>query len=81
MSQEHKNFQTQDLNLSAVLVAKGFTLENIIKNQTGKSTFCFTFNNSLNETIQQYWNNTLLLNPQELFHALKTLKNRLYSNY
>lgn len=81
MSQEHKNFQTQDLNLSAVLVTRGFTLESISKNQTGKSTFCFVLSTELNETIQQYWNNTLLLNPQELFHALKTLKNRLYSNY
>lgn len=80
MSQE-KQFQTQDLNLSAVLVAQGFRLVEVIKNHTSKATFYFELDAELNNTIQQYWNNTLLLNPQELFHALKTLKNRLYSNY
>lgn len=81
MSQYNQSFQTQDLNLSAVLFAKGFNLESVIKNAGGKSTFCFSADAQINEIIQQYWNNTLLINPQELFHALKLLKNRIYSNY
>ncbi|MEI7580080.1 MAG: DUF5659 domain-containing protein [bacterium] len=50
MSQD-KQFQTQDLNLSAVLVAQGFNLVEVIKNQTGKATFYFEINAQLNKTI------------------------------
>jgi len=81
MSQENQIFQTQDLNLSAVLIAKGFILESVLKNFTGKSTFCFSQDETITEVIQQYWNNKLLINPQELFNALKLLKNRIYSDY
>lgn len=81
MSQENQAFQTQDLNLSAVLIAKGFILESVLKNFTGKSTFCFSQDKEITEVIQQYWNNKLLINPQELFNALKLLKNRIYSDY
>jgi len=81
MSQENKTFQTQDLNLSAVLIAKGFYLAEIIKANEGKSTFTFAMDKKIDITIQEYWNNRLLINPQELFHALRVLKNRIYSNY
>jgi hypothetical protein len=76
-----KQFETQDLNLSAVLIAKGFELTEVIKNNYGKATFCFDSTQEIQDVIQQYWNNKLLINPQELFHALKLLKNRIYSNY
>lgn len=76
-----KQFETQDLNLSAVLIAKGFELSEVIKSNYGKATFCFDSQSEIQEVIQQYWNNKLLINPQELFHALKLLKNRIYSNY
>jgi len=81
MSQEDKTFQTQDLNLSAVLIAKGFNLTDILKANGGKSTFLFAMDKEIDSVIQAYWNNKLLINPQELFHALRVLKNRIYSNY
>ena len=81
MKKDNKYFQTQDLNLSAVLLSKNFTLINTFKNVDGKSTFCFCIDKGLDDVIQQYWNNTLLINPQSLFNSLKTLKNRIYSNY
>lgn len=74
-------FTTQDLNLSATLLIKGFVLKQINKNSEGKSTFVFTNDDELNKVIQDFWNNTLLVNPQELFQALKVLKNRIYSSY
>lgn len=81
MSQDTKTFQTQDLNLSAVLIAKDFSLADIVKVDGGKSTFVFSMNEGIELAIQAYWNNELLINPQALFHALRVLKNRLYSNY
>lgn len=78
---ESEVFQTQDLNLSAVLIVKAFKLENFEKNREGKATFIFSNSVSLQKTISKYWNNELLVNPQDLFNALKLLKNRIYSNY
>lgn len=78
---QYKEFQTQDLNLSAVLIARGFTLQQVIKNPDGKSTFFFAGSKNIESTIQDYWSNNLLVNPQEIFNALKLLKNRIYSNY
>jgi hypothetical protein len=76
-----EEFTTQDLNLCAVLISRGFNLNNLIKDSTGKATFNFNNSESLQNTIHQYWNNELLVNPQDLFNALKFLKNRIYSNY
>lgn len=76
-----ETFETQDLNLSAVLIAKGFSLKDVNKNREGKATFSFKPHPNIFNTIQQYWNHELLLNPQDLFNALKLLKNRIYSNY
>lgn len=80
MSQKSQ-FQTQDLNLSAVLIAQGFNLKQVIKNPDGKSTFFFAGSEKIGSIIQDYWSNNLLVNPQEIFNALKLLKNRIYSNY
>jgi len=78
---ESKLFQTQDLNLTAVLIVESFRLDDIEKNKEGKATFIFRNSLSLQTKISQYWNNELLVNPQDLFNALKLLKNRIYSNY
>jgi hypothetical protein len=78
---ESKLFQTQDLNLTAVLIVESFRLDDIEKNKEGKATFIFCNSVSLQTKISQYWNNELLVNPQDLFNALKFLKNRIYSNY
>ncbi|MFH1544100.1 MAG: DUF5659 domain-containing protein [Patescibacteria group bacterium] len=78
---QYKQFQTQDLNLSAVLIAQGFNLKQVKKNPDGKSTFFFTGSKKIESKIQDYWSNNLSVNPQEIFNALKLLKNRIYSNY
>lgn len=78
---QYKQFTTQDLNLSAVLIAKGYTLQDVIKTKSGKSTFCFDGSSDIHQLIQDYWSNNLLVNPQAIFNALKLLKNRIYSNY
>lgn len=81
MSRENKTFQTQDLNLSAVLIAEGFTLSQVKKDTIGKSIFFFRSVVALEEVINRYWNNELRIDPQKLFHSLKVLKNRIYSDF
>lgn len=81
MNNQNKNFTTYDLNLSAVLVAHGFILEEVEKNINGKSLFIFEDTETLKKLIDKYWKGKLKMNPQDLFTSLKVIKNRLYSSY
>lgn len=81
MSNQNKLFTTYDLNLSAVLVAHGFVLEKVKKNDRGKSQFIFEETQSLKKLVDKYWKGKIKMNPQDLFTSLKVIKNRLYSNY
>ena len=81
MDQETPEFSTQDLNLSATLLVKGFVLKEIVKTPKGKATFVFTPDDQISLIIQGYWDNNLKVNPQDLFNAIKLLKNRIYSSY
>lgn len=81
MKNAHKYFTTYDLNLSAVLVSQGFTLEEVEKSGGGKSLFYFKQSTKLLNTIDRYWKNQLQISPQILFSSLKSIKNRLYSDW
>jgi hypothetical protein len=74
-------FTTYDLNLSAVLLSKGFSLEKIDKQQSGKALFSFVESKKLYIVIDQYWKDQLKISPQKIFNSLKAIKNRLYSNW
>jgi len=74
-----KHFSTSDLNLSAVLVANGFPLEYILKDDLSKATFYFLKSKQLDELIDKYWRLELVIEPHDLFNSLKALKNRMYS--
>jgi hypothetical protein len=80
MNQTKEFLSTQDLHLSAVLVTKGFPLANVMKNSEGKSIFFFRKNPKIEAVIAEYWANTLLVSPMDLFSNLKNLKNRIYSS-
>jgi hypothetical protein len=73
-------FITSDLNLSAVLVTSNFPLEKIDKENSKKVSFYFARSNKLQEIVDRYWRLELRIEPQDLFHNLKSLKNRIYSN-
>ena len=75
------HFTTYDLNLSAVLLCENIPLVKITKNEDKKALFHFEHTEKLNKLLQDYWDQKLKVNPQELFSNLKQLKNRIYSNY
>ena len=81
MSSPKNYFTTYDLNLSAVLVSKGFTLVKTEKQPSGKALFSFTESQKLHSVIDQYWSDELKISPQKLFNSLKAIKNRLYSSW
>lgn len=80
MNDQKTYFTTYDLNLSAVLVSKGFSLEKTERKMGGKALFSFTESKKLFAVIDQYWKNQLKISPQKLFNSLKAIKNRLYSS-
>ncbi|MDD3661472.1 MAG: DUF5659 domain-containing protein [Candidatus Dojkabacteria bacterium] len=81
MKNKDMYFTTYDLNLAAVCVASGLPLENLERNPHGKSLFFFSHSTQLDEVIRDYWRGKLRINPVELFNALKSIKNRMYSGY
>ena len=80
MNDQKTYFTTYDLNLSAVLVSKGFSLEKTEKKISGKALFSFAESKKLFIVIDQYWKDRLKISPQKLFNSLKAIKNRLYSS-
>jgi len=81
MNDGQKLFSTYDLNLSAVLVAHGFSLAEVHKSEGGKAQFQFEQSEKLTALIDRYWQGKVRMNPQTLFTSIKSIKNRLYSNY
>ncbi len=81
MKKEAQHFNTFDLNLAAVLLAKGYILEQVQRNSNGKSLFVFDESDALKKLIEKYWKGNLKMNPQDVFTSLKVIKNRLYSSY
>jgi hypothetical protein len=79
MTDQTNFFTTYDLNLSAVLVAKGCRLEKTERQSNGKALFYFTEGKKLSSVVDLYWKDEIKISPQKLFNSLKAIKNRLYS--
>ena len=73
-----RQYRTYDLNISALLMAKGFIIEDILFNTKQRALFIFNENEELQKVVQGYWDDTIKVSPQKLFSSLKNLKSRLY---
>jgi len=71
-------YRTTDMNLATVL-SMNFPVREIINNQ-GRGVFVFDDIEDLQALVKDFWNRQLTVEPQSLFDALKTLKNRLYND-
>jgi hypothetical protein len=72
-------YSTTDLGLSAALLATGFELISLNKQNPNKVVFIFTRKTGIDEAIKDYWNNNLKVDAQGYFNAIKRLKNQIYS--
>ena len=75
---ESEVFLTQELSLSAALLAWGFSLDSIDKTNPNKVTFIFIRNSELDQAIQTYWDNSGQISPKSYFNALREVKSRIY---
>lgn len=72
-------YETKDLYLSGYLIAMGLQLQSHAK-VNGNTIFRFEQTDKLKEFVQQYYNMSSLVNPQQYGSALKVLKNVLYQS-
>lgn len=75
-----KSFKTSDIFLASTLIALGFEVEKLCREESTKVEFSFLQATALEEAINKYWAKRLMVEPQTLLLSLKMLKNRIYSN-
>jgi len=76
----NEQFLTFDLGLASALATLGYELWQIDKSSPSKARFIFRRGVGIDKTINEYWNNSLLVNARALFDNQKMIKNRLYSD-
>jgi hypothetical protein len=70
-------FSTSDLALASAISMK-YSLCAINKSNPEKALFLFQRDGGLDDLIQSYWSNSLMVSPLAYFQQLKILKSRLY---
>lgn len=69
-----------DLGLAAALVTSKHLLLEIDKTNPNKAMFVFAQDRELDESINRYWNDELMIDARTLVDNIKMLKTRLYSD-
>ena len=75
-----KHFETQDFSLATTLHALGFPLELLNRENPNRVGFCFKQTDELNNTVELFWKDEIVLNPKTFYLNQKILKNRLYND-
>ena len=79
-SQNNDYFHSFDLGCCAALVSVGYELVSLDKSNPKKVRFVFRKSPQIDDVVQEYWNDSLMVNAQAFFNAVKRLKNQIYSN-
>lgn len=78
MNKDQYFYETNSLVLAAALISVGITLDSVIKNHDGKSTFTFPRTEKFDEILESFWKKSLLVEPNSFFEAQRFLKSRIY---
>jgi len=73
-------FTTYDLNCSGALLAAGFELISVDKQNPRKALFVFRREDGIEATVEAYWSDRLQVKARTFADSVKALKNRLYSD-
>ncbi len=75
--------KVSDLGLAAALVSRSVEISNTVKDEKGRMSFIFCFDDDLeadiDTAIDNYWNNYLDVDARRYFENIKMLKSRIYS--
>jgi len=72
--------RTYDLNCSGALLAAGFELISVDKQNPRKALFVFRREDGIETTVEAYWSDRLKVKARTFADNVKALKNRLYSD-
>jgi hypothetical protein len=70
--------EVSDLGLAASLSASGFVIVNVDKSNPRRVVFVFDKSAELEETVELFWANKLLLPATTLLDHMRKLKTRIY---
>lgn len=73
------NYLTSDLPLASALMCAGYKVENV-DNNSPRAVFTFVQNESLGDTVQEYFQGQMRVEPLAFFNNMRTLKRRIYNN-
>jgi len=79
MITQKDKFMTFDLGLASALATLGYELWEVDKTNPRKAQFVFNWDKDIDKTVNDYWNNNLLVNARSIVDNQKMIKNRLYS--
>lgn len=72
-------WMTSDLGVCAALLSVGKELVDLDRSQGRKVQFLFAKEPDLEQVVQEFWADRLVVNARTYFDNLKAIKSRLYS--
>jgi hypothetical protein len=77
---DNTNFflKTSDLALATALSVLGVAIEAMQQTESERMNFIFTKSDKVQDIVNRFWRNELLVEPQAYFNQLKVLKTRIY---
>ncbi len=72
--------ETSSLPLAGAIICSGISLDSVLKGQDGKATFVFNRSNNpnLEQITRDFWQKTLMIEPNSFWEAIRFLKSRIY---
>jgi len=80
LEDSEQTLKTFDLGASAALICSGFELLDVDKTNRRKALFVFRRNDGIEDLVDRYWSDRLVVKARAYFDTIKMLKNRLYSD-
>lgn len=71
------NFETSDFYLTVTLLGLGYTIINFNVIDPRRVVFIFEMKEGLSESVQDFWEDKIQLNPKLIFSCQKELKGRM----
>jgi hypothetical protein len=71
-------YYSNDIDVSSMLVCKGYTLEDVVPISHNKATFVFKNHSSITHAVEGFWSNRIEVRPLEFANNRKNLKSRIF---
>ncbi len=71
-------YDTSDMALAAALLCGGCKLEALDRSNSRRVLFVFERTGDLEEMLDDYWQDSAVVNPRTYFDSIRMLKSRLY---